>query len=383
MNDTLCCLIAVQWRFKKMNLKGKMKKILTAIAIILAATGYAQDSTKLQPAPAIIFSGYVEGYYSYDFNKPANNTKAGFIYSHNRHNEFNINLAYVRGAYTAGKVRGTVALAVGTYMNANYTAEPGTLKNVFEANAGFKIGKKNMWLDMGILPSHIGFESAVSKDCPTITRSLLGDNTPFFEGGARLNYTSDNGKWFLSGLLLNGWQRISRPDGNSRMSFGTQIQYKPSSSITLNYSTFIGTDKPDSARLNRFYNNVYGIFQINKKWGITAGFDIGTEQRSKGSSVHNLVYSPVLITKYSINDEWTIAARGEYYSDPNGVLISTGTPNGFKTAGFSLNIDYTPAVNLSFRIEGKTLHCRDKIFTKGNTVQNDDSYFTTSIDLSF
>lgn len=359
-----------------------MKKILVAITILISVKTFAQtDTTK--PNSPLSFSGYVEGYYSYDFNKPANNTKPAFIYGHNRHNEFNVNLAFVRGSYNADKVRGTLAIGVGTYMNANYAAEPGTLKNIYEANAGFKIGKKDLWIDIGILPSHIGFESALSKDCPNLTRSLLADNTPFFEGGIRLNYTSDNGKWFFSGLLLNGWQRITRVDENSLMSFGTQVQYKPSSSTTLNYSRFIGTDKPDSARLIRVYHNLYAIFQVSKPIGITIGFDIGTEQKTKGGSNLNTVYSPVLIAKYSINDKWAMAARGEYYSDENGMLISTGTPNGFKTTGVSLNVDYALANNLLFRIEGRTLNSKDKVFIKEKTLQKNDTFFTTSVAISF
>ena len=361
-----------------------MKKILLAAMIFSSINTNAQKDSAATTSNPLSFSGYAEGYYSYDFNQPKNNTKPGFLYSHNRHNEFNVNLAFVRGTYSGDKVRGTVALGVGTYMNANYSAEPSTLKNVYEANAGIKLGKKNLWLDMGILPSHIGFESAVSKDCPTLTRSLLADNTPYFEGGARLSYTTDNGKWFFAGLLLNGWQRITRVDGNSLMSFGTQITYKPSSSTTLNYSTFIGTDKPDSARLIRVYHNIYGIFQVSKQFGLTAGFDIGTEQKTKGNSKTNTVYSPVLIAKYSINDKWAIAARGEYYSDENGILVSTGTANGFKTTGFSLNLDYAPASNLLLRFEGRTLNSKDKIFTGDNgKSKQGDGFFTTSVAISF
>ena len=70
----------------------------------------------------------------------------------------------------------------------------------------------------GIFTSHIGFESAVSKDCWTLTRSILADNSPYYESGARLTYTSNNNKWLISALALNGWQRIQRPAGNSLMS---------------------------------------------------------------------------------------------------------------------------------------------------------------------
>jgi hypothetical protein len=168
----------------------------------------------------------------------------------------------------------------GTYANANLAAEPGVLKNVYEANAGVKISsKKNLWIDAGIFSSHIGFESAIGKDCWTMTRSLVADNSPYYEAGAKISYTTDNGKWFLSGLILNGWQRIQRVDGNSLPSFGTQVKFKPSSSITLNSSTFIGTDKPDSARQMRYFHNFYSIVQLSPKLGATVGFDYGIEQK--------------------------------------------------------------------------------------------------------
>ena len=91
----------------------------------------------------------------------------------------------------------------------------------------------------------------------------------------------------------------------------------------------------------------------------------------------------MLIVKYSINDNWAIAARGEYYCDENGILISTGTPNGFKTTSVSLNVDYALASNLSFRIEGRTLNSKDKVFMKGNTLKKNDTFLTTSVTTSF
>jgi len=363
-----------------------MKKILLG-AMLLAGSGlFAQDSAKTAtPAPnPFSFSGYVEVYYQYDFNKPADNNRPGFIYSHNRHNEFNLNLGFLKGSYNAERVRANLALAAGTYMNANYAAETGVLKNIFEANAGLKISrKKNLWVDAGIFSSHIGFESAVSKDCWTLTRSMLADNSPYFESGAKLTYTSDNNKWVVSGLVLDGWQRIKRVDANSLMSYGTQLQFKPDANITLNYSTFIGTDKPDSARLWRYFHNVYGIFNVTSKFGITAGFDIGSEQRAKGSSKMNTWYSPVLILKYAVNDKWTVAARGEYYDDRNGVIIASGTPDGFRTAGFSFNADYAPISNAVIRLEIRRLNSKNEVFTKGNGVSNSNTFVTSSIAVSF
>ncbi|MEO6287961.1 MAG: porin [Dyadobacter sp.] len=357
-----------------------MKTVFLGAWIIAAAMpAYSQDSTETQNHFTV--SGYVESYYVQDFHKTENHTLPGFIYNHNRTNEVNLNLAMLRGNYNTDRLRANISLAAGTYMNANYAAEPGVLKNIYEANAGIKIAKNhNLWLDAGIMPSHIGFESAIGKDNWALTRSLVAENTPYFESGAKLGYTSSNDKWYVSAMYLNGWQRIQRFDGNSTPAFGTQITFKPTSAVTLNYSTFIGSDKPDSLRQMRYYHNIYGIFQVSEKWGITAGFDIGSEQKQKGSSSYNTWYVPVLIARFSVSPKVNIAARGEYYHDQKGVIITSGTENGFQTYGFSMNCDYAISSRVMWRIEARNLTSKDAIFNgASDKLSRNKTYLTTAI----
>jgi hypothetical protein len=355
--------------------------LFVAMLYFLPLTTFAQDSAHNKP---LTISGYTEIYYQYDLNKPASGQRPGFIYSHNRHNEFNLNLGFLKAAYATEKIRANLAFAAGTYINANYSAEPGVLKNILEANAGIKISnKKNLWLDAGIFPSHIGFESAVSTDCRTLTRSILAENSPYFEAGAKISYTSDNGKWFFSGMALNGWQRITRLSGNSLMSWGTQLQYKPSGKVLLNYSTFIGTDKPDSARRARFFHNVYGLFTIGDNWGLTLGLDIGREEKTPNSPLGNTWFAPVGILQYRFHEKFSIAGRAEYYNDKNEVIITTHSPHGFQTAGFSLNTDYTPVKNIMLRLEGRVLNSKDPIFIKGNRQTRQNAAITASMAVSF
>ncbi|HQW23299.1 MAG TPA: porin, partial [Bacteroidia bacterium] len=270
-----------------------MKRILTIIIVLNSMMANAQKDTTVNP---LSFSGYLETYYLYDFGNPADHNRPGFVYSHNRHNEVNINLGYIKAAYEKDNVRANLALMAGTYSNANLAAEPGVLKNIYEGNIGVKVSKKSsLWIDAGIFSSHIGFESAVSKDCWTLTRSILADNSPYYESGVKLSYTSPSEKWFISGLFLNGWQRIQRVDYNNTPAFGTQFTFKPNKKITLNSSSFVGNDKPDSAKQMRYFHNFYGIIKVNDKLAFTAGFDFGAEQISKGSSDYNTWYSPVLI----------------------------------------------------------------------------------------
>lgn len=359
-----------------------MKKVFVGIGILFGFSLSAQDTSwKTKP---LTFSGFVEAYYSYDFNKPADNKRPSFFYSHNRHNEFNVNLVYVKGNYNTENTRANIVLAAGTYMNANYEAESGVLKNIYEANVAVRLSKKkNLWIDAGILPSHIGFESAHSPECWILTRSIIADNSPYFEGGAKITYTTGNGKWLISALALNGWQRIQRVAGNSLMSWGTQFQYKPSEKATINYSTFLGSDKPDSARQWRHFHNLYGIIQLSRKWGLILDLDLGQEQKVMNNNNYNAWFGTAGILRFTPNSLWAIALRGEYYSDENGVIISTGTPDGFKTFGGSLNIDRTICGNLLWRMEVRSLHSKDKIFKKEATTVNNNKAFTTSIALTF
>jgi hypothetical protein len=363
-----------------------VKRILTIVSLIAGFCATAQDTTSKNQSQqnALSFSGFAEAYYGYDFNKPEDNNRPPFIYSHNRHNEFNINLAFVKGSYNAGRTRANVAIAVGTYMNANYAAEPGVMKNIYEANAGVKISKsKNLWVDAGIMSSHLGFESAHSPSCWTLTRSMVAENSPYYEAGAKLTYTSDNSKWLVSALALNGWQRIQRVAGNSLMSWGTQLQFIPSGKTTLNYSTFVGTDKPDSSRQWRYFHNVYGIFQFTDKLGLILDFDLGQEQKAKGSSDYNIWWGSALILRYGMSSNWTIALRGEYYNDEHGVIISTGTPNGFQTLGASINLDRAIGEHFLWRTEFKLFNSKDRIFVNDSELKTDNSAITTSFALTF
>lgn len=356
-----------------------MKNVFLAMLSLIPLSNFAQtDSAK----KTLSISGYIEIYYAYDFDNPADHNRPRFLYAYNRHNEVNLNLGFLKAAYTTEKVRANLAIMTGTYPNTNLAAEPGVLKNVFEANAGVKISKtKNLWVDAGIFVSHIGFESAIGKDCWNLTRSILADNSPYYESGVKISYTSDDKKWFLSGLILNGWQRIKRINANNTLAFGHQITFKPNSKITVNSSSFVGSDMPDSTCQMRYFHNLYGQFQVTEKFGLIAGFDIGIQQKSKKSNNYNTWLSPVLIIKYSPTEKISIVARGEYYSDAKQVIVTTGTNNGFKTYGYSLNVDYQIINNVIWRIEGRSLISKDKIFTLDKQPSTQNYFITTALSI--
>ncbi|NIG52572.1 porin [Chitinophaga sp. Cy-1792] len=361
-----------------------MKQVLLAAGLLSAAlTGYAQDSTKTtgNEKGKITFSGYAEAYYSYNTGNPSNHMAPGFLYNFSRHNELNINLAMVKANYSSSRVRANVGLMAGTYPQYNLAAEPEALRYVYEANVGIRIAPK-VWVDAGIMPSHIGFESAIGKDCFTLTRSIMAENTPYYEAGAKITW-SPNDRWSFAAMYLNGWQRIRKVDGNQTPAFGTQITFKPSDNVLLNWSTYIGNDFPDSTRKMRYFNDLYGTFNITDKFSLIAGIDYGLQQKEKGSSDYSVWYSPIAIAKYAFTPKFAMAGRLEYYNDKDGVIIATNTPNGFQTLGYSLNADFSPVDNVVFRLEGRLFDGRDKTFYKSDNPTNTNSAITASLAVWF
>ncbi len=339
-----------------------MRAIITLFIFLSSGqTSWGQDST------SILTSAYGEVYYSFDFARPSNHTRPPFIYSHNRTEEVNANLVFLKAAFANEKTRGSIGLMAGTYSNANLAAEPGVLKNIFEANAGFRISKHSqIWVDAGILPSHIGFESAIGKDCWTLTRSIAADNSPYYEAGARLSYTSSEQKWYAALLLLNGWQRIQRIKGNSTPAFGSQLTYKPSKTVLINSSTFVGSDTPDSSRRMRYFHNLYTILRLSERISLTLGFDAGMEQKQKGSSSMNLWYTPVVLLRNQLSSNKAVTIRGEYYQDKDGVIISKQNSHSFSVWGLSSNFDWSVSPQVLWRIEGRWLHGSNPVFAQQN-----------------
>ncbi|RYF73007.1 MAG: porin [Cytophagaceae bacterium] len=365
--------------------------VIPALSVCAQTTDTTTNATA--PNAGLTVSGYVGAYYSHDFTAPkTDQERPGFLYNHKRNREVNINLAFVKAAYTSDRVRGNLALQVGNYAQYNYAAEQTLVQNIFEANAGVKLSKnRDLWLDAGIFSSHIGFESAISKDCWTLTRSLLAENSPYYLSGAKVTYNTPSGKWTVLGSVLNGWQRIKKLDGYSGPSLSTQVQYRPSSKLTLNWSSFLGSDRPDSLKQSRFFNNFYAIINPQGRFGVILGFDIGADRKpvvrtgsdqrvGTGSYVW---YSPVVIARYKTSDRSYVNGRVEYYNDPDGVIISTGTLHGFSTVGYSLGYDYAILPTALFRLEGKVYDSKDAIFRNSSGQVRSNTSLTTSLAVSF
>lgn len=363
-----------------------MKQVSLAALLVIVSnlTLFSQDSI-WSKKPTIEIMGFADVFYAYDFNEPDGSTRQSFFFNHNRHNEFNLNLGLIDFQVSHEKYRANLGVHTGVYANDNYVAEPGLLKSIYEASIGLSLNKKNnLWLDAGVFPSHLGFESAVSIDNPTLTRSLVAESSPYFLSGVKLSYQPSD-KWDMSFTVCNGWQRIKRLYGNSLPGFGTQISFMPSKKVTLNWSTYGGSEYPDDFRRMRYFSNLYGIFDVSKKINLILGFDYGMEQVFTSRTDYHEWFSPIMIAQYEISNKWKTAVRVEYYNDEAGIIIPTGTVNGFQTLGASLNLDYSPYENVALRLEGRYLDSKDNVFElqDNNTFTNTNFVLAVSLAIKF
>ncbi|MEI6310848.1 MAG: outer membrane beta-barrel protein [Bacteroidota bacterium] len=319
---------------------------------------------------------YAEAYYTYatSYTSPARRSFTPFIYNYAITKAPRLNLALIKLNMEKKIFRSNLAFMYGTYARLNLSNEPKALRFIYEANIGFKLAKqKNIWLDLGVLPSHIGSETAKGNDNFTLTRSIIAENTPYFETGISLNYQSNNKKLYAAALLLNGWQKIKFTKGNLIPAVGFQIAYTFNDKISANYSNYMGINTVSKKKQGRFFQSAYVKFQ-EEKWGTIIGFDYGIEKKLIHSKQLNQWLGFSFIVSYKPIRYISFAGRLEYYYDPHQVIVSLDTPQNFmKTSGLSFNVDVYPIKRVCWRNEVKWYQNQSAIFyapSIGNTKNN-------------
>ena len=332
------------------------------------------DSTQV---PSVAVSGYAEVYYAFDLGQPHDGERPSFLYNHKRHNEVALNLGFLKAAYAQANVRANLALMAGTYAQYNLAGEPAALRSLYEANIGVRLGRsRDLWVDAGVLPSHIGLESAIGADCWNLSRSIWAENTPYFETGVRVTYKPVP-RVSLAALFLNGWQRIQRPPGHTAPSFGTQVNVTTASGVQWNWSTFVGSTTPDSVGLWRFYNNFY-LVASNDTTGLTLGFDVGLQQKEQGGV--SGWFGPLAMVRQRLGRGWFGVTRVEFFNDEDRVIMPTPRPILSATLGADKRITNS----VLWRIEARWMGNDDGAFIdRQGRPANDNWAFTTALTAKF
>jgi hypothetical protein len=329
----------------------------------LRAQAVSTDSSQ-----SLTIGAFVDAAYAFDVNRPATRDRA-FTTQPARHNEFNVNLAFVEATVARRRVRGRLALQAGTSVQANYAAEPrqgavsgdALSRMLQEAYAGYQL-TPTLWVDAGVFYSHIGMESWVSRDNPTYTRSLVADFSPYYSTGVRAT-------WQVSSAVtarvdvVNGWQNIS--ENNEDKSLGLRVDVAANATTTVSWYGYAGNEPGGQRRL---FNGVGVRSRLSDRAEVLAQVDGGRQQgrdsvtaatRSSGW------FGATLVSRYWMRPALAVVARAERFADGDQIVVRTGGPLPFRANAASIGIDVRPAARVLWRTEVRGYAADAPVFPKG------------------
>ena len=183
---------------------------------------------------------------------------------------------------------------------------------------------------------------------------------------------------------MNGWQNVS--ETNADKALGVRLDYAPGRRVALAYAAFLGNEQPDSLprRVRVFQEGVLRL-EVSPRLGLIGTVDYGVQRRHSGQG-RAAWRGFSLVGRYRATRRLALGARAERYSDPEQVVVATGTSSGLRASGGSLNLDVTPHRRLLWRTELRALTARSRVFPARDAdggLQRSDVAIVSSLALTF
>lgn len=279
-----------------------------------------------KPSPGWHYGAYVDLSYTLNFNFPENHLWRSRA-TDPRHNELapNMALAYVRKDASIDSRWGMELGVQGGYDSKDFAFLQGeakvggadTLRHIQRANVSYLAPIGNgLTITGGLFNSLIGYESLYAKDNVNYTRSWLADNTPYMMFGVNAKYPI-NDRLTVSGFVINSYFHLAHP--NDAPSYGTQVQYKASSRVTVTETFYAGPAQQKSGlEFWRYYlNNI--VEWKGDTLLLAMSYDIGTETiADRPGDPRAFVMGANLVARWQFAAQWAAALRPEFYWDRNG-----------------------------------------------------------------
>ena len=180
---------------------------------------------------------------------------------------------------------------------------------------------KGLRFDVGKMVTYFGAEVIEAIDNPNYSRSLLFNYAiPFTHTGVKTSYGFTDA---LSASLhiVNGWDNST--DNNSGKCVGLSVGYAPAEVFSGYVNLMTGPEKTDNNRDNRTLVDLVATIKPIKPLSIILNYDDAQEDHSAPSGGTAKWSGFSGIVKYDINDTYSVAVRGEYFDDKDGVRTLT------------------------------------------------------------
>lgn len=331
--------------------------LLSCILLVSAVTilpAQSSDTTRLT------ISTYVDAYYARFSDTRAVGALQEVQTVSARDNQFSLNIAQIGLHYENPWLRGNVTIHHGDIALATWS---GRFRAVQEANVGLLLAK-DLWLDIGLFPTHIGTESFLPKNNLLSSTAVATYNEPFYQAGARLSY----GGWDNVDLelwVVNGYNLFR--DINRSKSVGMLLSVALSDASSLTYTNLFGNEKPELLPVDLFrtYHNLYYTTSFGSSQLIIGG-DFGTQSNSPLSGEGSTMYNALITFRQDLSDQYSATIRGEVFNDPDGFIsgfyaTSAGLVGGLEMFGVTLGLEYRPYANSYLRLESRYIQAAEEL----------------------
>lgn len=288
---------------------------------------------------AVKLEGMVDAYYSYRFQGAAADATNELRAFDDRNHAFTLGYAKVALSMPAEPAGFRLDLGFGRTADLAATdfAQPEVFKHVQQAYASAKLFDK-VTVDFGKFVTSAGAEVIEAKDNWLQSRSLLfGWAIPFTHTGLRLSMPVAEGITVQAGAM-NSWDTILT--GRTWKTFNVSALANLPSGTTVALNFYGG---PQATNTIRWLVDVVLNQNIGDKVAVNLNGDFGLE----GSSMW---YGAALMGKYMVTERIRVAARVEYFGDPQG--FRTGfTGSSYVTATLGAGFAFAGPANVELRPE--------------------------------
>jgi hypothetical protein len=311
---------------------------LAALAVLTAPAPAAAQETP----PAIEVTGSVDWYYEYNFNRPdryttdesgdkvlnpVQNNLRNFDF---KDNTFALNLAQITIKRAPAPVGFRLDLDFGKTADWIHGGEPGGLDTYRHIQQAFITAKPRIWgaddtLDIGKFVTSAGAEVIETKDNWNYTRGLLfALAIPYYHAGLRYSHPMPSGG-AVGVQLLNGWNDVE--DNNGSPSVGLTFTTPVGKGVTFTQNYIGGPELSDNNHDLRHLFDTVIAYTASDRLSFLLNTDYAREARPTGRVSWKGIAG---YARYAITEKTAVAARLEYFDDPDGG--ATGTAQNVREA---------------------------------------------------
>jgi len=288
--------------------------------------------------------------------------------------------------YDAEKVRGKFVLQWGDAPNLLAETDAQFIKNIRQANFGFRI-VKDLWVDFGYMLNPVGYESAWAIVNQISTVTIGGYFEPGMVLGVKLSYKFSEK---FNGGLMTGNSYSLAYGRNTHLAGITFLNYRPKPNLFIGYYNFFGNEALKNAEEKNdiLYNNFVVTYDPIPQVKLVGQFDLAGQTNSgmfPDTTKTAWMYSGFVQAGYVFNQHFSFHARYEFFNDPNGYLSGTydysNKTTGLMTQGFTASFEYKPVKVGYMRLSYRYLHANEgnKIYYSGLLDHINILTFTTGV----